>query len=200
MFFYVVYAIVWPIFHLLFPYKIIGKEKLRGRKQGYVLCANHISLVDPVYLVYALTRKNRIHIMAKGELFKNKLLSWFFTHVGAFPVNRGVGAQALKNATKVLEDGNALMIFPEGTRSKDGNLGRGKMGAAMLVNAVDTYVLPVSIVTKNQKVRVFRKTTLIVGDPIIMPAQGEKTQREHLKECTNIIMNAIGEGLNWNEQ
>ncbi len=200
MFFYIAYAIVWPIFHLLFPYKIIGKEKLREQKQGYVLCANHISLVDPVYLVYALTRKNRIHIMAKGELFKNKLLSWFFTHVGAFPVNRGVGVEALKNATKVLEEGKALMIFPEGTRSKDGNLGRGKMGAAMLVNAVDTYVIPVSIVTKSQKVRVFRKTTLIVGDPIIMPAQGEKTQREHLKECTNLIMNAIGEGLKCNEQ
>ena len=200
MFFSIAYAIVWPVFHLLFPYKIIGKEKLRGQKEGFVLCANHISLVDPVYLVYALTRKNRIHIMAKGELFQNKLLGWFFTHVGAFAVNRGVGAQALKTATKVLENGEALMIFPEGTRSKDGNLGRGKMGAAMLVNAVDTYVLPVTIVTKGQKVRVFRKTTLIVGDPIVMPAQGEKTQREHLKECTNLIMSAIGKGLNRNEQ
>lgn len=200
MFFYIAYAIVWPIFHLLFPYKIIGKEKLRGQKQGYVLCANHISLVDPVFLVYALTRKNRIHIMAKGELFKNKLLSWFFTHVGAFPVNRGVGATALKNATKVLEEGEALMIFPEGTRSKDGNLGRGKMGAAMLVNAVNTYVLPVSIVTKHQKVRAFRKTTLIVGDPVYMPPQEDSTQREHLKKCTNAIMSAIAEGLKTNEQ
>lgn len=195
MFFKVVYAIVWPIVHFLFPFKIIGKEKLRNQKQGYVLCANHISLLDPVYLIYALTRKNRIRIMAKGELFKNKLFGWFFFKVGAFPVNRGVGAEALKTATKVLEDGEALMVFPEGTRSKDGKLGRGKMGAAMLVNAVGTYVLPVSIITKNQKVRIFRKTTLVVGDPIYMPPQGDATQREHLKECTGIIMNSIEKGL-----
>lgn len=200
MFFHIIYAIVWPIFHLLFPYKIIGKDKLRNQKQGYVLCANHISLLDPVYLVFALTKKNRIHIMAKGELFKNKLLGWFFTHVGAFPVNRGVGSDALKTATNILEKGEALMIFPEGTRSKDGKLGRGKMGAAMLVNAVDTYVLPVSIVTKNQKVRVFRKVSLIVGDPVYMSPQGEMTQREHLRESTNVIMNAIEKGLNQNEQ
>ncbi len=199
MFFTFVYAIVWPIFHLLFPYKIIGKEKLRQQKEGFVLCANHISLLDPVYLVFALTRKKRVHIMAKGELFKNKLFAWFFKNVGAFPVKRGVGGEALKTATKVLEAGESLMIFPEGTRSKDGKLGRGKMGAAMLVNTVNTYVLPVSIVTKNQKVRVFKKVTLVVGDPVYMPQQGEMTQREHLKEYTNVIMNAIEKGLTENE-
>ncbi len=200
MFFRIVYFLIWPVFHLLFPYKIIGKEKLRNQKSGFVLCANHISMLDPVYLVFALTHKNRIRIMAKGELFRNRFLSWFFTSVGAFPVNRGVGGDALKNATNFLERGEALMIFPEGTRSKDGTLGRGKMGAAMLVNAVGTYVLPVSIVTKNQKVRAFRKTLLIVGDPLYMSEQGELSSREHLKECTNMIMNVIGEGLKQNEQ
>lgn len=198
MFFYIAYAIVWPIFHLLFPYKIVGKDKLRNQKKGYILCANHISLLDPVYLIYGLTRKNRIYIMAKGELFKNKLFSWFFTKVGAFPVNRGVGADGLKTAAAVLESGNPLMVFPEGTRSKDGKLGRGKMGAAMLVNGMNTYVLPVSIVTKNQKVKIFRKTTLVVGDPVYMPQQGEMSQREYLRFCTSAIMNAIGEGLEHN--
>ena len=195
MFFNIVYAIVWPIFRLLFPYKIIGKEKLRNQKSGFILCANHISMLDPVYLIFALTKKNRIHIMAKGELFKTKLGAWFFYKVGAFPVNRGVGSEALKTATEILNKQEALMLFPEGTRSKDGKLGRGKMGAAMLVNATNTYVLPVSIVTKNQKVKIFRKTTLVVGDPLFLPEQGELSQREHLKECTSMIMNAIEEGL-----
>ena len=200
MLFTIAYFIVWPIFRILFPYKIIGKEKLRNQKAGYILCANHISVVDPVYLIFALTRKNRIHIMAKGELFRNKFFSWFFTSVGAFPVNRGVGAEALKTATNVLKSGEALLIFPEGTRSKNGKLGRGKMGAAMLVNTVGTYVLPVSIITKHQKVRIFRKTTIVVGNPLYLPEQGEMSSREHLKECTNLIMNAIEEGLKQNEQ
>ncbi len=198
MFFKIAYALVYPIFHLLFPCKVIGKERLKHLSGGYVLCANHISFLDPVYIIYTLGRKQRIRFMAKQELFNNKLLAWVFRHVGAFPVSRGAGAgSGLKTAESILSDGQTLGIFPEGTRSKDGKLGKAKAGAAMLVTAFDTYVLPVSLICKNQQVRPFRKMTLVFGEPMKLPQKGEEqSQREHLRICTSAIMAPIEEGLN----
>ncbi len=198
MFFYFIYALIWPIFHLLFPYKVIGKENLKGHTGGYVICANHISFLDPVYIAFAMTCKIKARYMAKEELFKNKLLAFLLTHVGAFPIHRGIGASAgMKTAEEALQKGQPLVIFPEGTRSKDGKLGKAKAGAAMLVNTFHTFVVPISLVCKNQKMRPFRKMTLIVGEPVHMPALAEgESKRAHLRVCTAAIMKPIEEGLN----
>ncbi len=112
-------------------------------------------------------------------------------------MNRGAGASGgLKTAESILANGQTLGVFPEGTRSKDGTIGKAKAGAAMLVSAFDTYVLPITLVCKNQKVRPFRKMTLVVGDPVQMPAKTEEqSQREHLRICTAAIMKPIQEGL-----
>jgi 1-acyl-sn-glycerol-3-phosphate acyltransferase len=190
------YFLLWPIFHLLFPYKIIGKENLKGHKGGFVICANHISFLDPVYIAFAITFRTRLRFMAKEELFHNKFLSWVFKGVGAFPIHRGVGTAGLKTAEEALKNGQPLVIFPEGTRSKDGKLGKAKAGAAMLVNAFDTYVLPITLICKNQQVRPFRKMTLVVSSPVTMPTLAEGTsQRNHLRECTAVLMKPIEEGL-----
>ena len=191
------YAIVWPIFHILFPYEVIGREKLYNRKEGYVVCANHISFLDPVYIIYAMKRKNRIFFMAKQELFEKKLSAWFFKCVGAFPVSRGTGATGgIKTAETILANGQTLGVFPEGTRSKDGKIGKAKAGAAMLVSSFDTYVLPITLICKDQKVRPFRKMTLVVSDPVCMPEKSEDySQREYLRLCTAEIMKPIQEGL-----
>lgn len=197
MVFKIGYALVWPIFHILFPFKVIGREKLQGHSKGYVVCANHISFLDPVYIIYAKKRKNRIFFMAKQELFENKLFAWFFKNVGAFPVNRGVGASSgIKTAETILANGQTLGVFPEGTRSKDGKIGKAKAGAAMLVSGFDTYVLPVTLICKNQKVRPFRPMTIVVGDPVYMPPKSDEwSQREYLRICTAEIMKPIQEGL-----
>ncbi len=197
MIFHIAYAIIWPIFHLLFPYKVIGKEKLNAMSDGYVLCSNHISLLDPVYIAYTLKKKRRIFFMAKQELFRNKVLAWFLKGVGAFPVYRGAGAATgLKTAENLLKQGRTLCVFPEGTRSKDGTIGKGKAGAAMLVSAFDTCVLPVTLITKNQKVRAFRKVILVIGDPVKLPPKSDDMQqRDYLRTCTAAIMAPIEEGL-----
>ncbi len=196
MLYSIAYTIVWPIFRLLFPYKVIGKDKLQQVDGGFVVCGNHISMLDPIYIVFAFSKKHRVHYMAKEELFRNKIFAWFFRGIGAFPVNRGVGSDGLKTAKQLLASGKIIGIFPEGTRSKDGKLGKGKAGAAMVVTAVGGSVLPVSIVTKHQKVRVFRKATIVIGDPVTMPPVGEMSQREYLRVCTKAIMTPIEEGLN----
>ncbi len=197
MFFKIAYAVLWPIFHLLFPYKIVGKENLDSMKDGYVLCANHISMLDPVYIAYMLKRKRRIFFMAKQELFSNKIVAWFLKGVGAFPVLRGAGATSgLKTAESLLEQGRTLCVFPEGTRSKDGTIGKGKAGAAMLVSAFNTSVLPVTIICKKQKVRVFRRVVLVVGKPFALPPKDDAVaQRDYLRTCTAAILDPIKKGL-----
>lgn len=122
-----------PLFWLLFPYKVIGRENVppEGDPTPLMLCPNHISDIDPVFVLMAM--KRHVYYMAKAELFRNKLAAWFVgMKFGAFPVKRGAGdTGAIDTAKQIVESGKVLGIFPEGTRSKDGKLGRAKSGAAL---------------------------------------------------------------------
>ena len=149
-----------PLAWLLFPFKTIGRENIPDTpgQPPLVLCCNHISVIDPVFL--EMCQKRHVYFMAKEEIFKNRLATWFFAkQLGAFPVKRGAGdTGALDTARRIVEEGKLLGIFPEGTRSKDGRLGRAKSGAALIAAQTGASVLPVAIATKNQKLRLFRPT------------------------------------------
>lgn len=197
MIFRIAYAVVWPLFHLFFPFEVVNRQYLPQCDTGYVLCCNHISLLDPLYIVFAFKRKTRIYFMAKQELFRNRLFAGFLRGCGAFPVSRGAGATSgVKTAETVLANKQILGIFPEGTRSRTGELGKAKSGAAMLVTQFDTFVQPVTLVCKHQKVRPFRKMQIIIGEPVHMPPCDETmSKREHLRVCTKKIMQPIEEAL-----
>lgn len=91
-----------------------------------------------------MCQKRHVYFMAKEEIFKNRLATWFFAkQLGAFPVKRGAGdTGALDTARRIVEEGKLLGIFPEGTRSKDGRLGRAKSGAALIAAQTGASVLP----------------------------------------------------------
>ena len=150
---------------IFFPFKIIGKEKLSS-SDHLIVYSNHISLLDPIFLVIAFGGKRPIYYMAKQELFENKFLGWLIKKFGAFPVNRSDGGMALKSAIEVINDKKAMGIFPEGTRSKTGKLGRAKTGIAYIMSKSGANAQPIAIISKNQKVRIFRKTTMVVCDEI----------------------------------
>lgn len=157
-------AIVVPIAHLVFPCKFLHREKM-PKNGRLIVCSNHISAIDPVYLGVALNRQ--LHFISKAELFKNKLLGWFLKKLGAFPVVRGTGDSEAKNtALEILEEEKVLGIFPEGTRSHDGNLLRPKSGMMIFANKTHSPIFPAAIVTKNGKVRPFKKTVVSFGTPI----------------------------------
>lgn len=85
-----------PLFYLIFPYKAIGKENIPpfSPDDRLIICANHISDIDPVYL--EMCQKRHVFFMAKAELFSKKIGAWFFgKQLGAFPVKRGAGDTAL---------------------------------------------------------------------------------------------------------
>ena len=156
---------------VIFPYKIIGREKI-PKTGPLILCANHVSFIDPVWLGIAV--KNRqIYFMAKEELFEIKVLGGIIRRLGAFPVKRGGSdVDAMKFGYEVLQKGNIMGIFPEGTRSKTGKLGRAKAGAAVIAHKSQTNILPVAIVLPGQRVKPFRRVKIVVGDVIAYDSLG----------------------------
>lgn len=159
--------IIRPIIYLIFPYKVTGAENVpEPNGNPVILCANHISIIDPVFLLLSI--KRHIYYMAKAELFRGRLSTWFFAkQFGAFPVRRGEGDKdSLNNAERIVREGKMMGIFPEGTRSKTGKLGRAKSGAALIASRTGASVVPVAIKTAGQKVRPFKKTHIIIGKAI----------------------------------
>lgn len=166
-------VVVTPIFKLLFRYRVNNKNNL-PEQGGYILCCNHVSLKDPVFL--ALGQKRQIYYMAKEELFHNKFLSTLIRALGAFPVHRGSGdTKAINNAELLLEDGKVLGIFIEGTRSRTGELLRPKSGAAMMAFQTGKPVVPACISCKEGKLpKLFRKVTISYSNPMTPEELGLK--------------------------
>lgn len=186
----VVLAILKPIVWLLFPYKVIGRENIPDASVRHVLCCNHISMVDPVFLLETYPR--HIYFMAKGELFKNKLLAWVFTKFGAFPVDRGTADNgAVKTAEDLVNAGKTMGIFPEGTRSKTGELLRVKSGASLIAAHTKAAMLPVVVVTKNQKIRLFRRVKIVYGPLLSVEELHLDGEKPELRYASRLLMDRM---------
>lgn len=100
---------------ICFRFSVSGRENIPA--SGAVLVSNHASMFDPVVLGVAVPRP--IHFMGKAELFRNRISNWFFRKLHAFPVRRGeFDRGAIRSALEVLDRGQLLGIFPEGTRNR----------------------------------------------------------------------------------
>lgn len=161
-----------------------------------VVCGNHRSLLDPPMVACFLKRK--VHFMAKAELFNIPGFGALIRNYGAFPVNRGgMTMETMKTAVKVLKAGNMLVVFPEGTRQKSGELGPGKKGAASLALRSGAKILPVAIIGEY---RWFRPMRIVYGRPIdAAEAVGHLPSSEQSDALTDRIMSAIKELLERND-
>ena len=179
-----------PVFRLLFPYKVIGRENIPSEPGRYLLCCNHISLADPAYLMASYPE--HIYFMAKAELFRHKLLGWVIGKLGALPDERATGgASANETAKTIVRDGKTMGIFPEGTRSKTGELLRFKSGTALIAAQTGATVVPACVVTKNQKVKPFRRAYILYGEPLT-PEQLHLTgEQPDLRYATRLLMERI---------
>lgn len=135
---------------------------------GCLVCSNHTGLHDVIVLAACMKRQPRY--MAKKELFKIPLLSQLITALGAFPVDRGGSdVAAIKTAMSMINSGEAVTVFPQGTRYKgiDPRETKPKSGVGMLAYRTGVPVVPVYIRTKKNHTMPFRKTEIICGDPIM---------------------------------
>lgn len=177
------------MFYTIFRLQVQGKENIPSTGP-VVLCANHISLLDPPLVGTPLQRK--VHYMAKAELFRIPVLGWLITQFGAFPVKRGgVSKESIRLALQTLKDGNMMGIFPEGSRSNAG--GMGKKGAASLALKSKATVIPVAIIGSYVP---FRRMRIIYGKPVDLNEFARDASSEALEKATEKIMGTI-RGMSW---
>ena len=190
--YYIVCGFLKIISFIFFPCKAVGTENIPKNKV-FILCPNHISWFDVVPINMAYLRP--MNYMAKMELFKNKFVGGILKFFGAFPVNRGAGDKgALDRAGQMLKTDKPMCIFIEGTRTRnaDASPGRAKSGAVLLASQTDCDLVPVAIVYKHGRPRVFSSTTVYFGKP--MGADEIKLEgfdRAELRRVSGEIMNRI---------
>ncbi len=180
----VVAGILKPTYRL----KVEGLEHF-PKEGGVLLCTNHISNFDPP--VVGVTAPRKVFFMAKDELFRVPVLKQLLLNFGTFPVKRGGGdREALRAGLKVLKDGNVLGLFPEGTRSKDGKLGKGLPGAGFFALRSTAAVVPCAIIGPY---KAFSTLRVVYGKPINIEEYREK--KINAEEMTEIIMGEINKLL-----
>lgn len=137
-------AVLEPALRLVFWLGLKGRENI-PRRGGLILAANHRSFLDP--FVIALGVRRPIYFVAKQELFHNALVGWWLNCLGAFPVRRGESDEdSMRTARTLLERGEAVVIFPEGTRTRQGPLQRARRGVGRLALETGVPVLPVAVI------------------------------------------------------
>lgn len=160
------YRFTAGFFRRLYRLTVIGAENVPP-SGGVILAPNHTTDVDVIVVAAAVERQ--VRYMAKAELFRVPLLGKLISKLGAFPVNRGKNdVSAVKATISLLESGEAVGVFPQGTRHP-GEDPRGTKvlgGIAMIASHAGVPVVPTLILTKKMKVRAFRKTFVVFGKPV----------------------------------
>lgn len=191
MFYAVVKCIGTFLFKIFLRLEVEGQENIP--KDGpFVLCCNHISLLDPPVVSAACIRK--IHWMAKEELFV-PVLGTIYKWLGAFPVKRGTADRtAITHGINILKNKEVLAIFPEGTRSKTGALGKAAPGALMMAGRVRATILPTCVIGTDVKRqgKLWPKVKVKFGKPIPFP-EGEVVGKDLLNRLSDEMMASIAE-------
>ncbi len=131
---------LWPWFIFYMRLSVKGRENV-PRNRGFILVSNHVSNLDPIAL--GLACPGNLNFMAKEELFNPPFWGWILRLVNCFPLRRkGADLAAIREAMKRVNQGGGLLIFPEGTRSADGKLGKGQEGVGFLVDKLNVPVIP----------------------------------------------------------
>lgn len=163
-------------------------------KGGIIVASNHTSYYDPFAVGAGINQK--ICYMAKKELFTKDLQGWFITNMGAFPIDREkLDKTAMKTAAEIIKNGDALGIFPEGTRSDDDSVGEGHMGAAMFSLQTGAPIIPAAhIGTTHALIRKFpprwKRFMVKYGKPI-RPEDFEGSRKEKMQKITQAVMESI---------
>jgi 1-acyl-sn-glycerol-3-phosphate acyltransferase len=177
-------VLVSSIFYPFYRMKVTGTENF-PKEGGILLCSNHIDNLDPP--VVGITCPRPVHFMAKAELFSAPILKNILPSLNAYPVNRGKSDREMFRKTiSILNSGGVVGLFPEGTRSKTGELGQGLAGAAFFALKGNADVVPCAIIGPYKP---FKRLKVVYGKPIEMaPFRENKSSADTV---TAVIMEEI---------
>lgn len=182
------YYILGPSLKLVYGRSARGMENVPAQG-GFVLCSNHMSALDPMFIASALPRTKRLYYLGKKELFENKILKWALPKLGAIPVDRGhADLAAIRTSLQVVKEGYGLCIFPQGTRSRDNTRTPMLNGASMIALRCNVPVIPVFI---DGPYRLLRKTEIRFGRPLDLSVFGRRCDQETLNRATAMIDSAV---------
>jgi 1-acyl-sn-glycerol-3-phosphate acyltransferase len=198
--YWVVKVILTPILRVLFRPWVHGAEHV-PEQGAAIFASNHLSFSDSIFLPLVVPRK--ITFLAKSDYFtgrglKGKLTKGFFSTVGQVPIDRSGGAAseaALRTAKRILAEGKLLGLYPEGTRSPDGRLYRGKTGVARMALEAGVPVIPVAMINTDviqptgKKIPKLGRVGVRIGKPLDFSRYaGMEGDRFVLRSITDEIM------------
>lgn len=197
------YFFVGPYLKTVFRPWVVGLDNI-PTKGPAIIAGNHLSVIDSFLMPIMVER--RIYFLAKSDYFngkglKGRLMRWFFLGTGQLPMDRSGGqasSNSLSGGLDVLQQGHLLGIYPEGTRSPDGKLYRGRTGVARMVLEANVPVIPCVMVDSEKIMPIGRlipkvgRVGIIFGEPIDFSRfQGLETDRFILRSITDEIMVGI---------
>ncbi|MEW2316480.1 lysophospholipid acyltransferase family protein [Streptomyces bauhiniae] len=197
------YVLLGPVLRLVFRPRIEGLDHV-PESGAAIIAGNHLSFSDH-FLMPAILRR-RITFLAKAEYFtgpglKGRLTAFFFRSAGQIPVDRSgkeAGQAAVREGLKVLDRGELLGIYPEGTRSHDGRLYKGKVGVAVMALKAGAPVVPCAMIgtfeaqPPGRKIPKLRPITIRFGEPLEFSRYaGMEDEKAVLRAVTDEIMYAV---------
>lgn len=190
MFYKIFKALCRLWFGIIFRTKVVGAENIPA-SGAFILAANHVSNWDPPFLGTFIARE--VNYMGKEELFKNPIMAAICRGLHVFPVKRGTADKtAIKTAVKILKDGKCLGIFPEGTRSKTGKLGKAEPGVSLIAAMTKAPIIPAAIIDTEKifsKEKFLPRLAVVYGKPLKF--SGSTKDKEALANFAQEIMNEI---------
>lgn len=191
MLYKVVHFIFGIFFTIFYRWRIYGQEHIP--KEGpFIICSNHLNWFDPVVVGCAVSRRLKVHFMAKQELFRSRFVAYFLQKGGAYPVNRQIAdPKAIRHSFQLLSENKVLGLFPEGTRSKTGRLQKAQNGTALIASRDCVPIVPVAI---EGTYRIFRPLSVRIGPPFRLDKleyRSREQKKAMLEQMSATIMEHI---------
>jgi 1-acyl-sn-glycerol-3-phosphate acyltransferase len=195
-------TVIAPVARIVYRPNVVGRKNV-PREGPIILASNHLSFIDSI--VIPLMAPRRVQFLAKSTYFEGTgFTGWlsrsFFSAIGAVGVKRGAGQaaqDALDQSKRILDTGAAFALYPEGTRSLDGRLYKGRTGVAWLALTTGAKVVPVGLIGTDQlqpvgkKIPRVKKITVAFGEPIDVSHYGSAESGRARRQATDEIMAAI---------
>lgn len=193
----IVLVVFRPLLHICFSWKIEGEENV-AMTGPLILVANHVHVIDPILIVFSIPRW--ITFVAKEELFHSLFLRLWLNWAGSLPLRRDGKVRekqrVLEGAKRILDEGLVLGMFPEGGRSQDGRLKRGRPGSAVMAAKTGVSLLPIGI-AGTDKIHgiswLWKRPPIVVriGKPFKLSSSNNKISKSQMQLLTAQLMGEI---------